>query len=64
MISDLRSAGMFSKQMTKKVSVPLMRLLVPSGGGADTLAEAADFVGVSVVPDLVEFRVLSEFPVF
>ena len=34
------------------------------GGGADTLAEAAEFVGVGVVPDLVEIRVLSELPVF
>ena len=33
-------------------------------GGADTLAEAADFVGVGVVPYLVEIRVLSELPVF
>ena len=34
------------------------------GGGADTLAEAAEFVGVGVVPDLVEIRVLAEMPVF
>ena len=34
------------------------------GGGADTLAEAAEFVGVGVVPDLVKIWVLAEFPVF
>ena len=33
------------------------------GGGADTLAEAAKFVGVCVVPDLVEIWVLSELTV-
>ena len=55
---------MFSNWMTKKVSVPLMRLLVPSGGGADTLTEAAEFVGVGVVPDLVEVWVLAELSVF
>ena len=33
------------------------------GGGADTLAEAAEFVGVQVVPVLVEVWVLSELPV-
>ena len=34
------------------------------GGGADALSEAAEFVGVGVVPYLVEIRVLSELPVF
>ena len=34
------------------------------GGGADTLAEAAEFVGVGVVPYLVEIQVLAELPVF
>ena len=33
------------------------------GGGADTLAEAAEFVGVGVVPDLVEVWVLAELSV-
>ena len=34
------------------------------GGGADTLAEAAEFVGVGVVPDLVEIWMLVELSVF
>ena len=33
------------------------------GGGANTLAEAAEFVGVGVVPDLVEVRVFAELSV-
>ena len=32
-------------------------------GGADTLTEAAEFVGVGVVPDLVEAWVLAELSV-
>ena len=34
------------------------------GGGADTLAEAAKFLGIIVVPDLVEIRVLADLPIF
>ena len=34
------------------------------GGGADTLTEAAEFVGVGVVPYLVEIRVLSKLTLF
>ena len=34
------------------------------GGGDDTLEEAAKFVGVGIVPDLVEVWVLTEFTVF
>ena len=33
------------------------------GGGADTLAESAEFVGVGIVPDLVELWVLTELTV-
>ena len=33
-------------------------------GGSDTLAEAAEFVGVGVVPDIVKVWVLAELPVF
>ena len=33
------------------------------GGGADTLIEAAEFVGVGAVPDLVEVSVLAELSI-
>ena len=38
-------------------------LVCAVGGGDDALAEAAEFVGVGVVPYLVEIRVLSKVPV-
>ena len=34
------------------------------GGGADALADSAEFVGVGIVPDLVEVWVLTELTVF
>ena len=65
-VSDLFSAvggDIFEAHEEEGVD-SLDSLATAVGGGADALAESAEFVGVGIVPDLVEVWVLTELTVF
>ena len=65
-VSDLLSAvvGDIFKADEEEGVVSLASLASAVGGGADALAEPAEFVGVGLVLDCVEVWVLTELAVF
>ena len=65
-VSDfLSEVGGYIFEADEEEGVGSLDLLASAvGGGADTLAESAEFVGVGIVPDLVEVWVLTELTVF